>query len=69
MAGDERAAAPILQELGDCGTAIRVKIVGRLVQQQHIRLFQQQAGDHDSRTLAAAEPGQDGVQWHVAEAS
>ena len=55
MTGDECAAAPLGEQVGDGAPPVRIKIVRRLVQQQDVRLFQKQAGDHHACAFAAAE--------------
>src|SRR6185437_15031636 len=55
VAHDQRAIGPGAKQIGDGGAAIGIEIVGRLVKQQDVGLFEQQGGQREARTLAAAQ--------------
>ncbi len=55
VAGDDAAALPALKQLRHRLAPVGVEVVGGLVQQQHVRRLDQQAGQRHARSLAAAE--------------
>ncbi len=68
MAGDDHATAPALEQLSHGFAAIGVKVVGGLVQQQHIRRLDQQAGEGHACSFAAAEGSKQTIRWQSGQA-
>ena len=58
--GDDGARV-LVEEALQPGHGLGVEVVGRLVEQQHVRLRQQQAAQRDAAALAAGQLGHVGV--------
>ena len=53
MGDDHDRAGKVTQRPFEPGDAFRVQMVGRLIEQQQVRLFQQQPAQRDPATLTA----------------
>lgn len=62
VAGHQRPAAPLCQQLRDRIASRRVEIVRRLVQQQQVGRVDQQSGNGDPHALPATEAGQQALR-------
>ena len=65
---DEQRAVEVAEERLEPGEAVGVEVVGRLVEQQHLRVLQQRRGQQRARLLAAREPrsGRSPGRWSIA---
>ncbi len=67
MGHQDDAAREVFQVMLQPGDALGVQVVGGFVQQQHVGLGQQQAGQGDAAALAAGELGDIGVIGRAAQ--
>ena len=64
---DHHRAGVVVQRVLQPGDAFGVQVVGRLVQQQQVRLLQQQPAQRDAAPLAARQRGDRGVGRRAAQ--
>jgi hypothetical protein len=63
----DHGAGVLVQETLQPGHRLRVEVVGRLVEQQHVGARQQQAAQRDAAPLAARQPGDVGLPGRQAQ--
>ena len=64
---DHHGAGIVVQRVLQPGDAFGIEVVGRFVQQQQIRLLQQQPAQRDAPPLAAGQRGDGGVRRRTAQ--